>query len=90
MNMNVRPLMNEADLDWALVEIEAYFARQPEPGSPEAARFSVLAALIENYEDKHWPVNRLVARRCGRRSKSYTVHPKQLGSVPEMVRDRAA
>jgi HTH-type transcriptional regulator/antitoxin HigA len=54
--MDIRPLRNEADYSWALKEIEPYFAEEPKKGSAEADRFDVLAALIEAYEDKHWPV----------------------------------
>lgn len=56
MNMDVRPLRTETDYDWALAEIEAYFRAPPQPDTPEAARFDVLAALIESYEAKHWPI----------------------------------
>lgn len=56
MNMDVRPLKTEADYDWALAEIEPYFVDQPELGSPEADRFDVLAALIEAYEARYWPI----------------------------------
>ena len=56
MDMDVRPLVTEADYDWALAEITAYFNDQPAPGTPEAARFDVLAALIEHYEARHWPI----------------------------------
>ena len=56
MNMDVRPLRAEADYDWALSEIEPYFRHPPRPETPEAARFDVLAALIESYEAKHWPI----------------------------------
>ena len=56
MDMDVRPLHGEADYDWALAEIARYFETQPEPGSPAAARFDVLAALIENYEARHWAI----------------------------------
>ena len=54
--MNVRPIKTEADYDWALAEIAAYFEHEPAPGSPEAARFDVLAALIEAYEAQVWPI----------------------------------
>lgn len=57
MDMDVRPLANEADYDWALGEVGAYFDRQPAPGTPDAARFDVLSALIEHYEGRHWPVS---------------------------------
>ncbi len=45
--MNIRSIKTEMDYEWALQEIEPYFAREPEPGSPEAERFDVLATLIE-------------------------------------------
>jgi len=53
---NIRPIRNEADYDWALQEIAAYFENQPESGSPNADRFDVLAELIGAYEAKHWPI----------------------------------
>jgi HTH-type transcriptional regulator/antitoxin HigA len=54
--MDIRPIKTEADYDWALAEIERYFERTPAPGSPEAARFDVLATLIEAYEARAWPI----------------------------------
>lgn len=54
--MDIRPIKTEADYDWALAEIERYFDNTPPPGSPEAARFDVLAALIEAYEARVWPI----------------------------------
>jgi HTH-type transcriptional regulator/antitoxin HigA len=54
--MDIRPIRTEADYDWALDEIQKYFDRQPELGTPEADRFDVLAALIEAYEAKHWSI----------------------------------
>ena len=56
MEMDIRPLRTEADYDWALAQIERYFTHQPALGTAEAKRFDVLAALIENYEAKHWPI----------------------------------
>ena len=53
----IRPIGTEADYDWALKEIEPYFAREPKRGTPQADRFDVLAALIEAYEAKHWPIS---------------------------------
>ncbi|GLS17869.1 XRE family transcriptional regulator [Labrys miyagiensis] len=53
---DIRPLRTEADYDWALAEVEHYFNRQPEPGTPDGDRFAVLADLIEAYEAHHWPV----------------------------------
>ncbi len=54
---NVRPIRNETDYDWALKEIARYFEREPEPSSPDGDRFDVLAALIEGYEAKRWPID---------------------------------
>ena len=53
---NVRPLRSEADYEWALGEIARYFDDPPKKGTPEADRFDLLAAVIEAYEAKHWPV----------------------------------
>ncbi|MFZ6765016.1 helix-turn-helix domain-containing protein [Pseudoroseomonas sp. WGS1072] len=54
--MNIRPITTEADYDWALAEVEQYFDNEPAPGTPEADRFNVLSALIENYEGRHWAI----------------------------------
>jgi HTH-type transcriptional regulator/antitoxin HigA len=56
MHMDIRPLRSEADYDWALVEIEPYFEQEPAPGTLAADRFDVLAALIAEYETRHWPI----------------------------------
>ncbi|MDX8535200.1 XRE family transcriptional regulator [Mesorhizobium sp. VK25A] len=53
---NIRPIKTEADYDWAIAEIAHYFEEEPAVGSPEADRFDVLAALIEAYEAKHYPI----------------------------------
>ena len=55
--MDIRPIRNEADYDWALAEVERYFDAEPERGTPEADRFDVLAALIEGYEGREWPID---------------------------------
>jgi HTH-type transcriptional regulator/antitoxin HigA len=51
--MDIRPIRNEADYDWALREIARYFDNQPAAGSPDGDRFDVLATLIGAYEDRH-------------------------------------
>ncbi len=56
MDMDIRPLKTEVDYDWALSEIEPYFSNPPPIDTPAAARFDVLAALIESYEAHHWPI----------------------------------
>lgn len=48
--MDIRAIYNDDDLAWALAEIEPYFETPPAKGTPEAARFDVLAILIEAYE----------------------------------------
>lgn len=56
MQMDIRAIRTEADYDWALGEIERYFDRQPEAGTPEADRFDVLAGLLKLYEDANHPI----------------------------------
>ncbi|MBV8800109.1 MAG: XRE family transcriptional regulator [Alphaproteobacteria bacterium] len=53
----VAPIRNERDYDRALKAIAPYFERQPRRGTPDADRFDVLAALIESYEAKRWPID---------------------------------
>jgi HTH-type transcriptional regulator/antitoxin HigA len=40
----------------ALAEIEQYFDVEPKPGTTAADRFDLLALLIEDYENKNWPI----------------------------------
>jgi HTH-type transcriptional regulator/antitoxin HigA len=54
--MEVRPLRSEADYDTALKAIEAFFETEPQPDSPEADRFDLLALVIADYERKHWAI----------------------------------
>lgn len=54
--MNIRLLRTEADYDAALQEIAKYFEKQPRPGTPEGDRFDLLALVIGDYEDKHYPI----------------------------------
>ena len=53
---NIRAIRNDDDLAWAIAEVSAYFENQPELGTEEADRFDVLSALIEAYEDTHYPI----------------------------------
>jgi HTH-type transcriptional regulator/antitoxin HigA len=53
----IGPIRTERDYDRALKEIAQYFEREPRRNSPDADRFDVLAALIEAYEMKRWPVD---------------------------------
>ena len=56
---NIRALKTEADYDWALAEIEAYFDNLPEPGSEAAERFDVLTDLVSAYESRNWPIEEI-------------------------------
>jgi HTH-type transcriptional regulator / antitoxin HigA len=55
--MDIRPLHSEADYDAALSDIEQYFEAEPQPGTPEADRFDLLALVIADYESKHWSID---------------------------------
>ena len=54
--MDIRAIHNQADYEWALREIEPYFDHNPVPGSPEADRFDVLAALLKDYDERTFAV----------------------------------
>ena len=52
-----KPLADDAEYQAALAEMETFFDQEPQPGTPAAARFATLAALIDDYEEEHWPVD---------------------------------
>jgi HTH-type transcriptional regulator/antitoxin HigA len=52
--MDVKPLHNEQDYDWAIREVSRYFEAQPTPDTPDGDRFEVLSSLIKEYEDNHF------------------------------------
>ncbi|MET4801685.1 XRE family transcriptional regulator [Bradyrhizobium sp. LB11.1] len=52
--MDVRPLHNEQDYDWAIGEVSRYFETEPTLGTPDGDRFEVLSSLIKEYEDNHF------------------------------------
>jgi HTH-type transcriptional regulator/antitoxin HigA len=51
----LRPIRSAADYDHALRA--ASDLMDAVPGTPDADRLEVLAALIEDYEDKHFPID---------------------------------
>ena len=53
--MDIKPIKTEKEYEAALKEIEHLF--DAEPGTPEGDRLEVLAALVESYEDKHYPIS---------------------------------
>jgi len=52
--MDVKPLHNEQDYDWAIREVTRYFETEPAIGTEDSDRFEVLLTLIKAYEDKHF------------------------------------
>lgn len=54
IDMTARPIKTEEDYDRALAEIAPLF--DAEPGSLEEDRLVVLGMLIEDYEEKHYPI----------------------------------
>ncbi len=52
--MNIRPIKNKTDYEWALAEIERLF--DASLGTPAGDRLDVLATLVEAYEDDHFPI----------------------------------
>lgn len=53
---NVRSLKTEADYDWAIAEVDAYFVNPPQPGTPDGNRFDLLCDLIDAYDARHYPL----------------------------------
>lgn len=52
--MEIRPIRSEADHDAALAEIERLF--QAEPGTEDGDKVEILAALVEAYERRVYPM----------------------------------
>ncbi|OWT63800.1 helix-turn-helix domain-containing protein [Candidimonas nitroreducens] len=52
--MNINPIRNDDDLQQAFQRLEAVF--QAEEGTPDADLRDVLVALIEAYENRHYPI----------------------------------
>jgi HTH-type transcriptional regulator/antitoxin HigA len=52
--MYIKPIRDNADLTAAFVRLEAVF--QAEAGTPESDEMEVLVALIEAFENKHYPI----------------------------------
>ena len=56
--MDVKPLHNERDYNWAIREVSRYFESEPEPGTADGDRFEVLSTLIKAYEDRYFATKR--------------------------------
>src|SRR5438876_682451 len=57
MQMDIKPIRNEANYRQALNTVKPYFAHEPEPDSVDGERFEILLTLIEAYEAKHFPID---------------------------------
>lgn len=51
--MNIKPIRNDDDLRQTFARLEEIF--QAPEGSPEADEMEVLVALVEAYENRHYP-----------------------------------
>jgi len=52
--MTIKPIRNDNDLHAAFTRLETIF--QAPEGSPEADEMEILVALIEAYENRHYPM----------------------------------
>lgn len=52
--MEIKPIKTEADYEAALKEIEQLW--ESSYGSPEGDKLDVLITLVEEYEEKHYPI----------------------------------
>src|SRR3546814_15703251 len=55
--MDIRPIRNDDDHRAAVDEIRALWSA--EAGSADADRLDVLATMVDEYERKRWPVDKL-------------------------------
>jgi len=51
-------LRNDMEYEAALAEIEALLERDLAPGTPDYDRLEFLSVLVEEYEDKEFPIDR--------------------------------
>lgn len=54
ISMNIKPIRNDDDLTNSFQRLEVIF--QAEEGTPEYDEMEILVALIEAYENKHYPI----------------------------------
>jgi HTH-type transcriptional regulator/antitoxin HigA len=53
--MEIRPIRTEADYDAAIAEIDRLW--KAEPGTDDGDKLSILAILVEKYENERWPID---------------------------------
>jgi HTH-type transcriptional regulator / antitoxin HigA len=54
--LQISPIHNDDDLDYALSRISELMDLDPAPGSPELDLLEILSTLVEAYETKHYPI----------------------------------
>jgi hypothetical protein len=54
--MMQKPICSRNDYEMALREMEAYFEREPDAGTPQAARFDELLRMVEEFEAAHYVI----------------------------------
>jgi HTH-type transcriptional regulator/antitoxin HigA len=55
---SIRTLQTEAEYQQALKAVRPYFDEEPAEGTVQAAHFDALVLLIEEYEMRHYPIER--------------------------------
>jgi HTH-type transcriptional regulator/antitoxin HigA len=53
--MHIRPIRNDDDLRATFTQLERVF--QAQTGTPEADEMEILVAMIEAYENRHYPIS---------------------------------
>ena len=81
-----KPICSRNEYEMALREMEVHFEREPEPGSPQAARFDELLRRVENFEAAHYVIE---CPGCGEirleLQENHTVTGDNPSSVTEQV-----
>ena len=54
--MEVKIIKTPEEHEEALIELENLIETNPQAGTPEADRLELLAVLVRNYEDEHYPL----------------------------------
>lgn len=54
--MKIKPIKNEQDYKAALRAVEPMFDDEPREDTPEGDFFEIMCVLINEYENKHYPI----------------------------------
>lgn len=55
--ITIRPIITEADYENVLAELDLMIGNV-EPGTSEGNRYEVMAAMVEAYEEEHYPIEK--------------------------------